>query len=92
MAEKISVDLMEIWRDSEPKLTLEVRGYREFSIRIWISNALIKLACWVLGAEICECNYAEWAALWKKKAKDERFQREAMEAMVKELLKELPDA
>ena len=85
MAGPISVDLMEIWRDSEPSLTLEVRGYREFSIRVWISNNLIRLACWVLGAELDEYDSAAWSALWKKAAKRERFQRRATEAMVKEL-------
>lgn len=85
VAEKISVDLMEIWRDGEPKMVLEVRGLREFRIRLWIAERLVAAACWVLGSEIIEYNAIEWAGLWKRAAKRERFQRRAMEAMVRQL-------
>ena len=78
----ISIDLMEIWRESEPTLVLEVRGLKEFRIRVWIAEKLIALACWILGSEIVEYNAAEWAALWKRAAKRERFRRRAMEAWI----------
>ena len=82
MAEKISIDLMEMWRESEPKLVLEVQGLKEFRIRAWIACRLIELACLVMGQEIVQYNAAEWSALWKKAAKRERFRRRAMEAWI----------
>ena len=47
MARVISVDLMELWRESESVMVVEVRGHREFGVRIWLAMKLIALACWV---------------------------------------------
>ena len=47
MAQMPRIDAMDLWHQSEPRLTVTVTmtGVREFKYRIWIASRLVALAC-----------------------------------------------
>ena len=58
MAKTISLDIMDMWHKTEPKLVLNLSGYKEFRVRTWLATKLVSLACWIahMGLEIEEEN------------------------------------